>query len=91
MKYGKCVFAQRLCCECAKSLQLCLTLQPHGLWPAKLLCPWDSLGKNTGMGCHALLQGTLPNPGTEPKSLMPPALGGRFFTTNATCEKYVFK
>ena len=27
------------------------------LWTARLLCPWDSPGKNTGMGCHALLQG----------------------------------
>ena len=29
------------------------------LWtvqPARLLCPWDSPGKNTGVGCHALLQ-----------------------------------
>ena len=24
---------------------------------ARLLCPWDSPGKNTGVGCHALLQG----------------------------------
>ena len=30
------------------------------------LCPWDSLGKNTGVDCHALLQGHLPNPGFEP-------------------------
>ena len=29
---------------------------PHGLWPARLLCPWDSPGKNTGVGCHFLLQ-----------------------------------
>ena len=42
---------------CAKSLQSSLTLQPYGLEPARLLCPWDSPGKNTGMGCHALLQG----------------------------------
>ena len=28
---------------------------PYGLQPAKLLCPWNSPGKNTGMGCHALL------------------------------------
>ena len=28
--------------------------------PAKLLCPWDSPGKNTGVGCHALLQGIFP-------------------------------
>ena len=27
------------------------------LWTARLLCPWDSPGKNTGVGCHALLQG----------------------------------
>ena len=34
------------------------SLQPHGLQPAKFLCPWDSPGKNTGVGCHALLQGS---------------------------------
>ena len=28
----------------------------------------DSQGKNTGVGCHALLQGNLPNPGIEPQS-----------------------
>ena len=36
--------------------QLCLTL----LWPCgptRLLCPWNSPGKNTGVGCHFLLQG----------------------------------
>ena len=32
-------------------------LQPYGLLPTRLLCPWDSPGKNTGMGCHVLLQG----------------------------------
>ena len=32
--------------------QSCLTLQSHGLWPAKFLCPWVSLGNNTGVGCH---------------------------------------
>ena len=26
--------------------------QPHGLWPARALCLWDSPGKSTGMGCH---------------------------------------
>ena len=33
------------------------SLRPHGLWPTRLLCPWDSPGKNTGVGCHSLLQG----------------------------------
>ena len=44
-------------CMPAKLPQLCLTLQLHGLQPTRLLCPWDSPGKNTGVGCHALLWG----------------------------------
>ena len=35
-------------------------LQLHGLYPARLLCPWDSPGKNTGVGCHTLLQSISP-------------------------------
>ena len=34
----------------------------HSL-PARLLCPWDPPGKNTGVGCHALLQGNFPTQG----------------------------
>ena len=41
----------------AKSLQLCPTLWDLLDYPARLLCPWDSPGKNTGVGCCALLQG----------------------------------
>ena len=37
--------------------QSCLTLQPHELKPVGLLCPWVFPGKNTGVGCHFLLQG----------------------------------
>ena len=33
------------------------SLQPHGLQPARLPCPWDSLGKNTSVDCLSLLQG----------------------------------
>ena len=33
------------------------SLKPHELQPARLPCPWDSPGKNTGVGCHFLLQG----------------------------------
>ena len=41
----------------AKSLQSCLTLcDPHRQQPTRLLCSWDSPGKNTGVGCHFLLQ-----------------------------------
>ena len=32
------------------------SLQPHGLQPARLPHPWDSPCKNTGAGCHFLLQ-----------------------------------
>ena len=32
------------------------SLQPHGLQPTRLLCPWDFLGKSTGVGCHCLLR-----------------------------------
>ena len=35
-------------------------LRPHGLWPARLLCPWDSPGKNTGVGCHFLFHWIFP-------------------------------
>ena len=41
----------------AKSLQSCPTLcDPIDSSPPRLLCPWDSPGKNTGVGCHFLLQ-----------------------------------
>ena len=42
----------------AKSLQSCLTLcdSVRLQQPTRLLCPWDSPGKNTGVGCHFLLQ-----------------------------------
>ena len=35
------------------------SLRPHGLQPTRLLCPWDFLGKSTGVGCHCLLHGLL--------------------------------
>ena len=34
------------------------SLQPYGLKPTRLLCSWDSPGKNTGVDFHALLQGS---------------------------------
>ena len=59
------------CCLVAK---LCQTLlQPHGLQPARLLCPWDFPGKNTGVGC------------IKPAS---PALAGMFFTTEPLGKPY---
>ena len=41
----------------AKSLQPCLTLcDPQRRQPTRLPRPWDSPGKNTGVGCHFLFQ-----------------------------------
>ena len=41
------------------------SLQPHKLYPARLLCPWDSAGKNTGVGCHSPLQRIVPTQGSN--------------------------
>ena len=43
-------FHCRGCCFVVQSLNrvVSYSLQPHGLWPARLLCPWDFPGKNTG-------------------------------------------
>ena len=40
------------------------------LQPTRLLCPRDSLGKNTGVGCHFLLQGILPTQGSNSSLLL---------------------
>ena len=41
------------------------SLQPCGLLPTRLLCPWDSPGKNTRVGCHSILQGIFPTQGSN--------------------------
>ena len=41
------------------------SLLPCGLLPARLLCPWDSPSKNTGVGFHALLRGIFPTQGSN--------------------------
>ena len=63
--------------------RLHLTLsQLHGLQPARLPCPWDSPDKNTGVGCHFLLQGEFPTHGWNPRLLhWREGWGGWFFTT----------
>jgi len=49
--HQRCVYV----CVYISHLVVSDSLQPHGLYPTSLLCPWDSLGKNTGVGCHFLL------------------------------------
>ena len=53
------------------------------LLPARLLCPRDSPGKNTEVGCHSILQGIFLTQGLI-MSLMLSALAGGFFNTSAT-------
>ena len=73
-------------CACWFSLVVSDSVQPYGLWPTRLLCPWDSPGKNNGVGCHALLRGIFPSQESNPCLLCSPALVGRLFTTSATWE-----
>ena len=42
------------------------SLKPHGLYPTRLLCPWNSLSKNTGVGSHPPLEGILLTQGLNP-------------------------
>ena len=42
------------------------SLQIHGLYPTRLLSPWDFPGKNTEVGCHFLLQGIFLTQGSNP-------------------------
>ena len=53
-------------CMHAKSRQSCPTLWPFGLELSRFLYLWDYPGKNTGVGCHALLQGIFPTQGLNP-------------------------
>ena len=49
-----------------------LTKSCPTLWgpmDCSLLCPWNSPGTNTGVGCHFLLQGTFPTQGLNPRLL----------------------
>ena len=52
------------------------SLWSHGLQPSRFLCPWNSPGKNTGAGCHFLLQeSSWPRDRTQVS-----CIAGRFFT-----------
>ena len=66
------------------------SLSPHGPQPARLLCPWDSPGKNTGVGCPALLQGIFLTQRSNLCLLHLPALAGGLFTPSATWEAHIY-
>ena len=52
------------------------SLRPHGLYPTRLLCPWNSPGQNIGVGSLSLLQGIFPTQVS--------CIAGGFFTSSAT-------
>ena len=57
------------------------SLRPFGLGPTRLLCPWNSPGRNTGGGCHALLKGTFLTRGLNSHLSASPALQADSLTT----------
>ena len=61
------------------------SLWSRRLQPARLLCPWDSPGKNTGVGCHALLQGIFSRDRTQVS-----CTAGGFFTVWAIREAHSY-
>ena len=77
MKHVHCVLS---CFSCVQSL--CL----RGLWPTRLLSPWGSPGKNTGVGSHLLLQGIFPTHESKLCLLCLPAVAGGFLTIRASWE-----
>ena len=56
---------------------------PWTVVSSRLLRPWASPGKNTGVGCHALPQGIIPTQGSSP-GLLRLLLWQVFFTTSTT-------
>ena len=64
------------------------SLRPRGLQPTRLLHPWESPGKKTGVGYHFLLQGNLPDPGIEPRS---PALQADALTSEPPGKQYIMR
>ena len=58
-----CVCVRMHSCECSVVSD---SLPVHGLWPTRLLCPWNFPGSNTGVGTHFLLQGIYSIQGLNP-------------------------
>ena len=54
-----------ICVMCVSRSVISDSLWPHRLSPARLLCPCNSPGKNTGVDCHSLLQRNFPTQGSN--------------------------
>ena len=88
-KKKKTIYLSPLCCAVLCCSVLSDSLRPHGLYPARLLCPWGYSRQDYSSGFPFPPSGGLPDPGIEPGSLMSPALAGGFFTTKAIWEALV--
>ena len=66
--HSKCFICTHICYfhESVSVSTISNSLPSHGLWPTRFLCPWNSPGKNTGVGSNSLLQGILPTQGSNP-------------------------
>ena len=67
---------------CVLVTKSCLTLRPHGLYPTRLLSPWNSSGKNTGVGSHIFSRGSFqPRDQTQVS-----CIAGRFLPSEPSIE-----
>ena len=66
------------------------SVQPYGLQPARLLCPWGFSRQEFWSGLPCPPPGDLPEQGIEHASLISPALAGGFFTISTTWEAQIF-
>ena len=69
-----CVFVCARTCVCTRACThhcsvLSDSLQRHGWWPTRLLCPWKFPGKNTGVCCHFLFQRVFLTQASKPSLL----------------------
>ena len=67
------------------------SLRPHGLKLTRPLCPWSSPGKNTGVGCHALVQRIFLiqelNPGLlQCRQILPTESPGKPYRLTRSCK-----
>ena len=72
---------------CSVALVVSDSLRLYGLQPTSFLCPWYSSCKNTGVGCHFLLQRILSTQGSEPAL---PGLQAYYLPTEPPGNPFIF-
>ena len=82
-----CFLKMFIVCVCAKSLVISTSLWFYGPQPARLLCPWDSPGKNTGVDCHVILQGIFLTRDQTHISYISCSIGRQVFLITSTTGK----